>query len=151
MLCQKNIFLLFSALSASSSLTHAKTEHLQLKITPIAYLSSGTISDNTLLARIHISGISKGCNLKVWDELAASESIPGRYSLRDKENGKTSLRVKLTGDKWQPTTTTGRGVSQKAIVESSELELRSNGEQTICASIISFHLTAQCVFNNEQP
>lgn len=145
---QRNTIYLLSVFFAISSSACAKTESLQMNVNPIAYLSAGATPDNTLLARIHISGIDKGCNLRVWDELAVNEFIPGHYVLIDKENGEISLSVKLTGDNWQPDTNSGRGAFLRNPDQITEVELRTNGEQNVKASLVPVHITAHCFFNN---
>ncbi|MGK3116291.1 AfaD family invasin [Candidatus Pantoea formicae] len=141
---RKIIFSIIIISSFSSASFYSRADNLKLTIIPTAHLAAGKLSDNTLLARVYISGISKSCNVNVWDEMAENESTPGHYTLTIKDNGRGFIRVKLNGAHWQPSTFNGKGVYLRASDKNSALELLSDGEQFITGSSVRVQLTALC-------
>ncbi|WP_315316085.1 AfaD family invasin [Pantoea vagans] len=141
---QKNFCLFLTVMTFALRPVIARAENLHLAVIPEVNLSAGKVADNTPLARIHISGISKNCDLSIWDEMAVNETIPGQYTLIDKLTGKKALDVRLTGYKWQPDTARGKGILKRIPGWNAEVNLVSNGAQFITAKTIPIELTAQC-------
>lgn len=145
---RKRIVSIIFLLGIFSAPLYSRTENLKLVIIPITTLAAGKISDNTLLARVYISGVSKACNVNVWDDMAENETIPGYYTLRNEKSGKGFIKVKLKGAQWQPSTLSGKGVHMRTSGKNSALELMSNGEQFVPVSSVHAQLTAQCIAIN---
>lgn len=125
-----------------------KAEPLHLTITPKRDLQSGKISEDSLLALIQISGVSDNCIINVWDGFATQEYKPGHYTLLDNSKGLDILKVKLSGENWQPNSITGKGVTLTGAGRSATLMLLSSEEQFQRSQSWSTNINAQCISNN---
>jgi len=133
------IYLIFMLL-----FVYSRADAFQIKIIPRSDLIAGRITDGTELAFVHISGISEGCELHVWESMARNEYTPGHYTLPDKDNHRDMIDIMLSGDDWQPNTDTGKGVKLIKPQANSILRIKASGDQLLGGSTWVMSLTAQC-------
>ncbi|MGV2880649.1 hypothetical protein D9O29_05465 [Pantoea vagans] len=134
------LFTLIMALQLQPSAAWA----FQMKITPVTGLLSGTVQDDTALATINFWEIDDKCELNVWGNFPGSEPSPGVYILPQKHSDQKHIKVKLSGESWQPSNLSGKGVTFKGNEKFSILRLSTSGNQDFDTSIVTLTLSATC-------